>query len=125
LVIVYSVVDASSLGTAEEILQYLWRTGSSNDKAVIVVGNKADLVRKRVVPIVGKFKTRLKITSVHTRVQGVYIIRWDFDEFLCFMFFNNKRLDGGAVGVFDSVLAELEMRNNKRIDKQLQRHLQD
>jgi hypothetical protein len=57
--------------------------------------------------------------------QGVYIIRWDFDEFLCFMFFNNKRLDGGAVGVFDSVLAELEMRNNKRIDKQLQRHLQD
>jgi hypothetical protein len=28
-------------------------------------------------------------------------------SFLCFMFFFNKRLDGGAVGVFDLVIAEL------------------
>ena len=54
LVIVYSVVDTDSFKKAEEILQYLWRTNSATDKAVILVGNKSDLVRTRVVSIVGK-----------------------------------------------------------------------
>ncbi len=54
MVIVYSVVSAESFRVAEEILQYLWRSGSSSEKAVILVGNKADLVRTRTVPIVGK-----------------------------------------------------------------------
>lgn len=54
MVIVYSVVSDESFHVAEEILQYLWRTGSSNDKAVILVGNKADLVRTRNVTIVGE-----------------------------------------------------------------------
>jgi hypothetical protein len=41
-----------------------------------------------------------------------------------FHVFFNKRLDGHhLLGVFDLVLAELKMRNNKRIDKQ--RHLRD
>ena len=53
LVIVYSVVDNTSLKVAEDILQYLWRTRSGTDKAVILVGNKSDLVRTRAVPIVG------------------------------------------------------------------------
>ena len=52
LVIVYSVVDNTSLKVAEDILQYLWRTQSGTDKAVILVGNKSDLVRTRAVPIV-------------------------------------------------------------------------
>lgn len=56
MVIVYSVVSAPSLQEAEEILQYLQRTNSINDKAVIVVGNKTDLVRSRVVNIVGELK---------------------------------------------------------------------
>ena len=59
LVIVYSVVDSNSFQKAEEILQYLWRTGSSTNKAVILVGNKSDLVRTRVVSIVGKEKAYL------------------------------------------------------------------
>ena len=60
MVIVYSVVDSDSLNSAEEMLQYLWKTSSGNtavsnsDKAVILVGNKADLVRTRSVSIVGK-----------------------------------------------------------------------
>ena len=58
LVVVYSVVDVGSLKIAEEILQYLWKTGSASDKAVILVGNKSDLVRTRAVPIVGKLKNR-------------------------------------------------------------------
>ena len=54
MVIVYSVVSSESLKEAEETLQYLWRTGSMTDKAIIMVGNKTDLVRSRVVNIVGK-----------------------------------------------------------------------
>ncbi len=53
MVIVYSVVSSESFHVAEEILQYLWRSGSSSEKAVILVGNKADLVRTRTVTIVG------------------------------------------------------------------------
>ena len=55
MVIVYSVVDSNSLNSAEEMLQYVWKTnGSGSDKAVILVGNKSDLVRTRTVSIVGK-----------------------------------------------------------------------
>ena len=58
MVIVYSVVDSSSLNSAEEMLQYVWKTnGSGSDKAVILVGNKSDLVRTRTVSIVGKEKS--------------------------------------------------------------------
>jgi hypothetical protein len=32
-------------------------------------------------------------------MQGVYIIRWDFDEVFMFHVFLNKRSEGGAVGV--------------------------
>ena len=54
LVLVFSVVSSDSLREAEETLQYLWRTNSANDKAVILVGNKTDLVRTRTVNIVGE-----------------------------------------------------------------------
>ena len=64
MVIVYSVVSVESFHIAEEILQYLWRTGSSNDKAVILVGNKADLVRTRNVTIVGEMMPLKGTTSV-------------------------------------------------------------
>jgi hypothetical protein len=35
MIIVYSVVSIETFHVAEEILQYLWRTGSSNDKEPI------------------------------------------------------------------------------------------
>ena len=54
LVLVFSVVSSESLREAEETLQYLWRTNSASDKAVILVGNKTDLVRTRSVSIVGE-----------------------------------------------------------------------
>lgn len=70
LVIVFSVVDNDSFSKAEEILQYLWRTSSSTDKAVILVGNKSDLVRTRTVSIVGKkidhqIKVKLSIYQIN------------------------------------------------------------
>lgn len=52
-IIVYSIVQRSSLRCAEETLNYLWRENVTKDKAVIVVGNKADLARSRVITTSG------------------------------------------------------------------------
>lgn len=49
-VVVYSVVQRSSFRQAEEIVNYLWRENITRDKAVILVGNKADLARSRLIP---------------------------------------------------------------------------
>lgn len=49
-VIVYSVVNRSTFRQAEEIVKYLWRENVTKDKSVILVGNKADLARSRVIP---------------------------------------------------------------------------
>ena len=51
MVVVYSVDSLESIKEAEETLRYLWDTGSCMNKAVILVGNKTDLVRTRVVDI--------------------------------------------------------------------------
>uniref|UniRef100_A0A1B0CZ12 Uncharacterized protein n=1 Tax=Phlebotomus papatasi TaxID=29031 RepID=A0A1B0CZ12_PHLPP len=48
-VVVYSVVARSSFRCAEETINYLWRENVIRDKAVILVGNKADLARSRVI----------------------------------------------------------------------------
>ncbi|XP_076033966.1 uncharacterized protein LOC143020914 isoform X2 [Oratosquilla oratoria] len=48
-VVVFSVVERSSFQRAEEILQYLWRLNVMNDKGVILVANKCDIVRSRCV----------------------------------------------------------------------------
>ncbi|PSN52609.1 hypothetical protein C0J52_19570, partial [Blattella germanica] len=48
-VVVYSIVDRATFKTVEDILNYLWRENFTQDKSVIVVGNKADLARSRVI----------------------------------------------------------------------------
>lgn len=50
IVIVYSVVNRSSFRQTEEIVKYLWRENVTKEKAIILVGNKADLARSRVIP---------------------------------------------------------------------------
>ncbi|XP_044744996.1 uncharacterized protein LOC123306880 isoform X2 [Coccinella septempunctata] len=47
--VVYSSADRSSLNCAENILQTLWTLDTISTKAVILVANKADLVRSKVV----------------------------------------------------------------------------
>ncbi|KAJ3637609.1 hypothetical protein MTP99_001053 [Tenebrio molitor] len=47
--VVYSSADRSSLACAEKILQTLWTLDTISTKAVILVANKADLVRSKVV----------------------------------------------------------------------------
>lgn len=52
-VVVYSVVAKHSFQFAEETLNYLWRENITKEKSVIVVANKADLARARVIPNAG------------------------------------------------------------------------
>ncbi|KAL0811638.1 hypothetical protein ABMA28_009090 [Loxostege sticticalis] len=48
--VVYSTADRGSFAEAERRLQTLWAAGHTARRAVILVGNKADLARSRVVP---------------------------------------------------------------------------
>ena len=49
MLVVMAVDDISSLELAEHILVYLSHSGSLEEKAVILVANKADLVRNREI----------------------------------------------------------------------------
>merc|ERR1712029_608271 len=86
MVIVYSVVDSDSLNSAEEMLQYLWKTSSGNtavsnsDKAVILVGNKADLVRTRSVSIVDAKALASTYDCKYTETSGA--LNHNVDELL-------------------------------------------
>ncbi|XP_047740208.1 GTP-binding protein GEM [Hyalella azteca] len=48
-VVVYAVTDRASFKKAEDVLNYLWRESCVDKMAVILVGNKVDLVRNRSV----------------------------------------------------------------------------
>lgn len=52
-IVVYSVVSKGSLLVAEEILNYLWQENYTREYTVIVVGNKADLMRARCITTEG------------------------------------------------------------------------
>lgn len=61
-IIVYSVVDKNSFKVAEDIINYVWRENISKEKAVILVGNKADLARSRAISSQGRFPFSLHST---------------------------------------------------------------
>ncbi|XP_066602853.1 uncharacterized protein Rgk2 isoform X2 [Prorops nasuta] len=48
-IVVYSIVSRASFQVAEEILNYLWREHHTQERSVIVVGNKSDLARSRII----------------------------------------------------------------------------
>ncbi|KAK8378993.1 hypothetical protein O3P69_009619 [Scylla paramamosain] len=48
-IIVYSITDKGSFKKGEDIITYLWRENYTKEKAVILVGNKVDLARSRLV----------------------------------------------------------------------------
>lgn len=52
-IVVYSVVSRVSLLVAEQILNYLWEENYTRENTVIVVGNKADLMRARCITTEG------------------------------------------------------------------------
>lgn len=53
-VLVYSITDRGSFGHAEEIVKYLWQESCTKEKVVILVGNKVDLARSRIIKTDGK-----------------------------------------------------------------------
>lgn len=56
--VIYSAADRSSFSIAEQVLQILWTNQNIAQKAVILVSNKADLARSRLVTSEGKYKER-------------------------------------------------------------------
>ena len=52
-VLVYSITDCGSFQFAEGILKYLWQESCTKEKAVILVGNKVDLARSRMLKCEG------------------------------------------------------------------------
>ena len=56
-VVVYSVVDSNSFDMAAEIISYLWRFGFTKKATVLLVANKVDLERSRLVTCEGNFIT--------------------------------------------------------------------
>lgn len=62
-VMMYSVIDKTSFKTTEDELARLQNWDALRSRALIVVGNKIDLVRSRAVSTQGK----LNCTHIHTR----------------------------------------------------------
>ena len=53
-IIIYSATDLQSFKVAEETLGYLWRFGYIQYKTMILVANKIDLERSRIISTEGK-----------------------------------------------------------------------
>ncbi len=53
-IVVFSLTDHASFGVANSIVRYL-RVDFGTDRAIILVANKTDLVRKRKVSADGEF----------------------------------------------------------------------
>ena len=72
--VVFAVDDSESLEEAESILNYLKSEEILSKHAVILVANKTDLVRSRVISTNGE-------SYLHTEIKciGVSINDWNFD----------------------------------------------
>ena len=54
VIVVYSVIDRASFVEAEKTLSYLWKMSYTETKGLILVANKIDLERSRVISHEGK-----------------------------------------------------------------------
>ena len=79
---VFSIVDKASFRVAEEIINYLWQENYTKDKAVILVGNKADLARSRVITSQGNTPNIIQIIFYSLLAMlFAFIFYWQI--FLC------------------------------------------
>lgn len=62
-VLIYSITDRGSFSFAEEVLKYLWQESCTKEKAVILVGNKVDLARSRIIKCEGNPINQLSANS--------------------------------------------------------------
>ncbi|XP_068990142.1 uncharacterized protein [Neodiprion pinetum] len=78
--VVYSTIDSSSVHAAEKVLQELWRMDHVSCKAVILVGNKIDLVR---ATLVSPEEGRSMATSYDCKfIETSVVINHNVDELL-------------------------------------------
>lgn len=68
---IYSSADRDSFMLAERVLQLLWTSENIAQKAVILVGNKADLARSRAVTSEGNLRTDHKLEALCVRLIRV------------------------------------------------------
>ena len=61
-IVVYAVDDETTVDVAEQILSYFKSEDIIPNQAVILVANKTDLVRSRIISSNGKDNIRLNIT---------------------------------------------------------------
>ena len=54
VIVVYSIIDRASFIEAETILNYFWKMSYNETKGIILVANKIDLERSRVISHDGK-----------------------------------------------------------------------
>jgi Rad/Gem-related GTP binding protein 1 len=74
-VVVYSVVERATFKTAEDILNYLWRENFTQEKSVIVVGNKSDLERARTIATSG-------ISHLQSFTYYPYLLRYRYQWYV-------------------------------------------
>ena len=55
VIVAYSIIDRASYHEAEKILNYLWKMSYNETKGIILVANKIDLERSRVISHEGKY----------------------------------------------------------------------
>ena len=55
VIVAYSIIDRASYHEAEKILNYLWKMSYNETKGIILVANKIDLERSRVISHDGKY----------------------------------------------------------------------
>ena len=61
-IVVYAVDDEATVDVAEQILSYFKSEDIISNQAVILVANKTDLVRSRIISSNGKNKIRFNTT---------------------------------------------------------------
>lgn len=62
--VIYSASDRESFNVAEHILQVLWTNQNIAQKAVILVANKADLARSRLISADGWYRWHVAASSL-------------------------------------------------------------
>lgn len=72
--VIYSSADQNSFTIAEKVLQTLWTSENIAQRAVILVGNKADLARSRVITSEGKFLIQIYLHIIMQQIKKYFMV---------------------------------------------------
>ena len=72
VIVAYSIIDRASYHEAEKILNYLWKMSYNETKGIILVANKIDLERSRVISHDGKYLSLCMALSYNSAYHPEY-----------------------------------------------------